>query len=67
MFTGIRIDAAEAERLGLVDRALPDAELWSATLDIARTISGNAPLAIQAVKELQPAPGHGSYVGYRPN
>ena len=29
---------------------MPDAELWSATLEIARTISGNAPLAIKAAK-----------------
>jgi enoyl-CoA hydratase/carnithine racemase len=50
MYTGMRIDAAEAERIGLVDRVLPDAELWDATLEIARTISGNAPLAIQAAK-----------------
>jgi enoyl-CoA hydratase len=50
MFTGMRIDAAEALRIGLVDRVLPDAELWDATLEIARSISGNAPLAIQAAK-----------------
>jgi enoyl-CoA hydratase/carnithine racemase len=50
MYTGMRIDAAEALRIGLVDRVMPDAELWSATTDIARTISGNAPLAIQAAK-----------------
>ena len=29
---------------------LPDGELWGATMDVARTISGNAPLAIQAAK-----------------
>ena len=50
MYTGMRIDSAEAVRIGLVDRVVPDAELWDATLDIARTISGNAPLAIQAAK-----------------
>src|SRR5258707_11524823 len=50
MYTGMRIDAAEALRIGLVDRVLPDAELWDATMEIARTISGNAPLAIQAAK-----------------
>jgi enoyl-CoA hydratase len=50
MYTGMRIDSAEAVRIGLVDRVVPDAELWSATLDIARTISGNAPLAVQAAK-----------------
>src|ERR1700693_4731150 len=50
MYTGMRIDAVEALRIGLVDRVVPDAELWNATSEIARTISGNAPLAIQAAK-----------------
>ena len=50
MYTGMRIDSAEAVRIGLVDRVVPDAELWNATMEIARTISGNAPLAIQAAK-----------------
>src|SRR4030088_741339 len=50
MYTGMRIDSAEAGRIGLVDRVVPDAELWNATSEIARTISGNAPLAIQAAK-----------------
>src|SRR3954469_9249625 len=50
MYTGMRIDSAEAVRIGLVDRVLPDAELWSATTEIARTISDNAPLAIKAAK-----------------
>ncbi len=50
MYTGMRIDSAEALRIGLVDRVLPDAEFWDATMEIARTISGNAPLAIQAAK-----------------
>jgi enoyl-CoA hydratase/carnithine racemase len=50
MYTGMRIDSAEAARIGLVDRVVPDADLWSATLEIARTISGNAPLAIKAAK-----------------
>jgi len=50
MYTGMRIDAAEAVRIGLVDRVLPDTELWDATMEVARTISGNAPLAIKAAK-----------------
>jgi enoyl-CoA hydratase len=50
MYTGMRIDSAEALRIGLVDRVLPDAELWNATTEIARNISGNAPLAIKAAK-----------------
>src|SRR5437868_9271513 len=50
MYTGMRIGSSEALRIGLVDRVIPDAQLWSATSEIARTISGNAPLAIQAAK-----------------
>jgi enoyl-CoA hydratase/carnithine racemase len=46
----MRIDAAEAARIGLVDRVVADTELWNATSEIARTISGNAPLAIKAAK-----------------
>ncbi|QDW37454.1 enoyl-CoA hydratase [Bradyrhizobium sp. KBS0727] len=50
MYTGMKIDSAEALRIGLVDRVSPDTELWDATMEIARTISGNAPLAIKAAK-----------------
>jgi enoyl-CoA hydratase len=50
MYTGMRIDAVEAVRIGLVDRVVADADLWDATSEIARTISGNAPLAIKAAK-----------------
>jgi enoyl-CoA hydratase/carnithine racemase len=46
----MRIDSVEAVRIGLVDRVVPDTELWNTTMDIARTISGNAPLAVQAAK-----------------
>src|SRR5215467_12822597 len=50
MYTGMRIDAAEALRIGLVDRVIPTEELWGETMMIATTISGNAPLAIKAAK-----------------
>ena len=50
MYTGLRIDATEAMRIGLVERVVADAELWDATTEIARTISNNAPLAIKAAK-----------------
>ena len=50
MYTGMRISSAEALRIGLVDRVLPNGELWDATMEIARTISVNAPLAIKAAK-----------------
>jgi enoyl-CoA hydratase/carnithine racemase len=50
MYTGMRVESAEALRIGLVDRVVPDTDLWNATMEIARTISANAPLAIQAAK-----------------
>jgi enoyl-CoA hydratase len=50
LYTGMRIDSAEAMRIGLVDRVMADAEVWEASFEIARTISTNAPLAIKAAK-----------------
>jgi enoyl-CoA hydratase len=50
LYTGMRIDSAEALRIGLVDRVMADDQLWSETLEVARTISVNAPLAIKAAK-----------------
>lgn len=50
MYTGMRIDAAEALRIGLVERVIPDEELWGAVMEIAHTVSENAPLAIKAAK-----------------
>jgi enoyl-CoA hydratase len=50
MYTGMRIDSAEALRIGLVDRVIADGKLWDEMFEIARTISGNAPLSIKASK-----------------
>src|SRR5256714_14723574 len=50
MYTGMRIDSTEALRIGLVERAIPDDQLWGETMAIAATISQNAPLAIKAAK-----------------
>ncbi|CCD92173.1 putative Enoyl-CoA hydratase [Bradyrhizobium sp. ORS 375] len=50
LYTGQRIDATEALRIGLIDRMMGIDGLMPATLDIARTIAGNAPLAVQAAK-----------------
>lgn len=50
MYTGMRIDAAEALRIGLVERLFPQGELWGETMTIAETIAQNAPLAIKAAK-----------------
>ena len=50
LFTGDRIDAAEALRLKLVNRVVPAAELSAAVDKIARTIAGNAPLSTRGMK-----------------
>lgn len=52
LLTGRRIDAATAERWGLVNRVVPQEELLSTAFAVAREISANAPLAVQATKEL---------------
>jgi enoyl-CoA hydratase len=48
--TGEPIDAAEALRIGLVQRVVPAAELRAEALRIARLIAVKAPLAVTAAK-----------------
>jgi enoyl-CoA hydratase len=50
MLTGDAINAAEAQRLGLVNRVLPAAELMPQALALAAKIARNGPVAVQAVK-----------------
>ena len=52
IFSGRVVDAAEAQRMGLVTRVVPDAELMPATLELARQIAANAPLAVQLAKRM---------------
>lgn len=51
-FLGEAFDAAEALRLGLVNRVVPDAELEGATLEIARRLARGPALAMAKAKEL---------------
>lgn len=50
IMTGDRLDAAEAGRIGLVNRVVPDAALDEVVLGLARTIAANAPLSLRATK-----------------
>src|SRR5215217_3712824 len=50
LFTGRRLTAEEAFRLGLVDRLAPAESVVEAAVDLAASIAANAPLAVRAVK-----------------
>lgn len=50
LYTGARLSAEEAYAFGLIDRLVPVDRLWPETLEIARQIARNAPLAISAAK-----------------
>ena len=52
MLTGRLIDAAEADRIGLVLRVVPDEELQSAALETAALIAANAPWGVRMTKEV---------------
>jgi E-phenylitaconyl-CoA hydratase len=52
LLTGERFDAETAARWGLVNRVVPEEDLLATAFDYARRISKNAPLAVQAAKEL---------------
>ena len=51
-YLGRDLDAAEAERVGLVNKAVPDDELIATATEWATEIAANAPLAIRAMKRL---------------
>jgi 2-(1,2-epoxy-1,2-dihydrophenyl)acetyl-CoA isomerase len=52
IFTADIIDAAEAHRLGIVNRIVPAAELASATRALAEKIAAGPPLALRMAKDL---------------
>ena len=58
LMTGDPIDAERAERIGLVNRVVPEGEALTGALELARRIAERAPLAVQRAKEAAHR-GHG--------
>jgi enoyl-CoA hydratase/carnithine racemase len=56
LLTGRLISGTAAERVGLVSKACPGAELWQRAIARARTIAGNSVVAVQAAKRAAVAP-----------
>jgi enoyl-CoA hydratase/carnithine racemase len=50
VLTGDIISAAEAERLGLVNKVVPNDQLAEATLELAKKLAAKSPLALRAGK-----------------
>jgi enoyl-CoA hydratase len=50
MFTGERISAADAERLGLINKVVEDASLMTETLSLADGIARKSPLVLKLLK-----------------
>ncbi len=52
LYTGRRIDATEAQRIGLINQVTPDEDLSDVVVGIARAIADNAPLSIRTAKRV---------------
>ncbi|MGQ9460256.1 MAG: enoyl-CoA hydratase/isomerase family protein [Candidatus Bathyarchaeaceae archaeon] len=52
IFTGERISAREAERIGLADVVVPMDKLEETTMEFAKKLASKAPLAIKRIKEV---------------
>ena len=50
LFAGRLVEGPEAEALGILNRAVPTSDVMPAAMDLAKTIAGNAPLAVRATK-----------------
>src|SRR6516165_2199686 len=50
IFTGRRVDAGEAERIGLADRIVPAGAASRTAIELAARMAGNSPVAVKAAK-----------------
>jgi enoyl-CoA hydratase/carnithine racemase len=50
LLSGRLVDGTEAAAIGILNRALPASEVLSAAMTMARTIAGNAPIAVRETK-----------------
>lgn len=51
LFTAARVDARDCERLGIVNRVVPDAALEAESLALARQLAAGPPIALRYMKE----------------
>lgn len=51
LFTGEYIDGTEAERIGLVNRSVPDDQLMPAAIQMAQKIAANSPFSLKMIKK----------------
>jgi len=58
VLTGERINASDAQRIGLVTEAVDGSALLDRALSIAAKVAANAPLAVQAIKKLSRQTSH---------
>ena len=52
LYTGTRIDANEAARIGLINQVTSDEDLSDVVVEIARTIADNAPMSVGTAKKV---------------
>ncbi|HLV72000.1 MAG TPA: enoyl-CoA hydratase-related protein [Vulgatibacteraceae bacterium] len=52
LLSGRLVDAAEADRIGLVTRVVPDGQVVDAALEVAASITANSPMGVRMTKEV---------------